>query len=75
MLVPEWYTENELGNWIPFPQEFKEKWHTLDFQYFSQRSKTSIKIKNYSVHSVAFDNPAAGYDNFLRWDCINGFNN
>jgi len=71
MLKPEWYTKTEGGEWILFDVDV---WNSLDFRLLKQRSKSSVKIKDKNVHSLAFDNPACGNENFLRWDCINGFN-
>jgi len=73
MLEPEYYTESETKcNWKKFEPE--KPWHCTDFHLLEQRSRTSVIIKGLSVHSLAFDDPVCGFGNFLRWDCINGFN-
>ena len=71
MFSPEYYTEKEGGMWKKFDP--KEGWHPLDTRLLKQRSKTSVTIKGIEVHSIAFDDPACGIGNFVRWDCINGF--
>lgn len=73
MNTPEYYTESEGGNWERFDPE--EGWHPLDMRLLNQRSTHSVIIKGFKVHALAFDNPACGYGNFLRWDCVSGFNN
>lgn len=70
--APRFYTRVEGEGWLPWPNG---NWHPADFHQFKQRSARAVVINYIQVHSVAFDDPALGYGNFLRWDCINGFNN
>lgn len=69
-LVPDYYTDREGGNWKSWPlQEL-----IVDDFHLNQRSKDFVEMYGLKVHSLAFGNPRAGLGNFLRWDCINGFN-
>lgn len=70
MLTPEWYTEKEFGAWTRCPKG----WVFSDFPLLNQRNFVSVTIKGYQVHAIAFDDPILGHGNFLRWDCVNGFN-
>jgi len=74
MLKPEYYTETEGGNWIRWPQEvsflFAWTYYRTGFPIIITMNGTKIDI-----YSIAFDDPAIGIGRFLRWDCVNGFNN
>ena len=73
MLTPHSHTTKEIGIWKFWPEDIE-----FIFAQTKQRSETSVsfgKDRRIEVHSIAFDSPLMGYNHFLRWDCINGFNN
>ncbi len=34
---------------------------------------STVPINGIAVHCLIFETPAAGCDNYARWDCINGW--
>jgi len=66
IIKPAWYTETEGGSF--------KVWRSGEFNIDSlkQRHKYFTIINNTPVHSFAFENPACGYGNYARWDCVNG---
>jgi hypothetical protein len=71
-LTPDYYTEIEGGIWWPWPSCSVP----FDVGWLNKRSLTSdyVHMHTLQVHALAFGEPAAGVGNFLRWDCINGWN-
>lgn len=41
--------------------------------HLSLKSSGAIKINNIDIHSLIFETPAAGFNAFARWDCVNGW--
>jgi hypothetical protein len=37
------------------------------------RDDAKAVVNDTIVYSLAFGSPAAGYGNFARWDCLNGW--
>lgn len=74
MIIPEYYTFEEGGKWKRWPQDIRMD-SPKDFHLYSKRGESSVTIKDLQVHAIAFGEVAAGAWTFLRWDCVNGFNN
>lgn len=67
MIKPEFYTDHEGGDWIPWPDN---RGINLTAEELSLRSPTTVEIDGTTVHSFALTDPYAPL--FVRWDCING---
>lgn len=67
-MKPTHYTAREGGTYERWPDEldFKMEWLKL-------ADKHSVSMGSIKIHSLTFDNPAMGYGNFPRWDCLNGW--
>jgi hypothetical protein len=70
MLAPHVYAAVEGGAWLPWPPDAP-----FEYAMTLQRSSTSVRMGELDVHSIAFGEPLVGPGRFLRWDCINGYNN
>lgn len=66
-IEPKYYTRSDGGS-------FKQ-WSagSFDDKNLDARDPKDVEINDTKVHSFTFENPAAGYGNFARWDCVNGW--
>lgn len=70
-LYPAWFTRREGGDW--------EEWKAGPIKSKKQLALIVSDTRNHTVinnvlfHSLAFENPAAGWNRFARWDCLNGW--
>ena len=67
-LYPTWYTTREGGTW--------EEWTVGSFTKKQLKDAVVVAhgiLHGVVFHSLAFENPAAGWGNFARWDCLNGW--
>jgi len=67
-LKPSFYTSREGYNWIRWPKGLP-----LDIDDLIKRGSICVTISGLYLHSIAFGNAHAGWNHFIRWDCINGF--
>ena len=66
MLHPREYTDKEGGDWM--------LWKHGPVDYCSLiAGNPTCRINGVVVHSLAFENPAAGFGLFGRWDSVNGW--
>jgi hypothetical protein len=68
---PTHYTSTEISNeW----KEYDNDW-CFDVAWLNRRDRNAISVcGGLKIHALAFDNPAMGHGNFIRWDSVNGFN-
>lgn len=67
-IYPFAFTEKEGGEYIPWDGS------SIDTKQLNQIRDINFSIINgFRVHSLCFENPAAGLGNFPRWDCVNGW--
>lgn len=69
LYYPTFYSDTEGGVWKRWPNRrpIQEEELVLD------KALKHVVIDGILVHSLAFEDPAAGFWCFGRWDCINGW--
>lgn len=72
-LRPLFYTSQEGGSWIAWPEDVSLDIDDLAKRTSGKEGHAYVVISGILLHSIAFGHILAGWNNFIRWDCTNGF--
>lgn len=73
MVIYPWeYTYKEGGNFTIWTKG-SVTYHQLKKLVGGIQGPKTVEINTVIVHSLIFESASAGYGNYARWDCINGW--